>query len=243
MLISPAVLFYLSLSQQRINPTFFSSSFPSSFSSRIHTPGFVHYLCPELLLGQFHLLHCCWFTGPCKLWWNPAPVCRGSPTTSLSLRPPSLSVNYLLFIVLIIVHSTLESKTRRWATPSTFSSIFLLFFFLSWSPFLLSVCHSSPAFHHLQYLWVCFTERKKKRKWLIVCFARWFNRFHHFFFPDHSSFQLSRSSSRLVPLSWQLHPSLMPEWHPTWLPFSSSFLSSKQKQNKITWRDWTTQVK
>ena len=77
------------------------------FSSCVPTPGFVHYLYPELLLGQFHILHLLIHRAAVQALGE---SCHDSP---LALSSPILSVNYLLCIVIavvvvIIVHSTLN---------------------------------------------------------------------------------------------------------------------------------------
>jgi len=205
---------------------------------------FVHYLCPELLLGQFHLLHCCWFTGPCKLWWNPAPVCRGSPTTSLSLRRPSLSVNYLLFVVYCSYYCAFNFGMED-KTVSDTLNFFLFFFSSSTSSSFFFDHHSfSVCVIRLLPFIICntsgclFSERKKKGSdWLFVLrggsidFITFFPRSLHlsiksFFFTVSASFLITS-------------------------PFSDARVTSNLTDffffffvlNKITWRDWTTQVK
>ena len=132
MLMSPAVLFYLSLSQQRNNPTFFSSSFPSSFSSRFHTPGFCALFVSRATFGPVPpppllLIH----------WTVQALVesCSRLPwlTNNVPLTPSSISfcelfvVCCLLFLLLCIQLWNGRQDSER--HPQLFPLFFFFFYF------------------------------------------------------------------------------------------------------------------
>jgi len=94
------------------------------FSSCVPTPGFVHYLYPELLLGQFHILHLLIHRAAVQALGE---SCHDSP---LALSSPILSVNYLLCIVIavvvvIIVHSTLNFFGSLFLDHSSFTKFSL----------------------------------------------------------------------------------------------------------------------